>query len=136
MTPVEQAKAYALQKNGLKWENRDRWSDANKTAYLAANAEFRQRNSGLFSPAEMNAASNYESAANTKAPEFSYASATADALGERLGEIGNKVAGVGEGIFSGLSLLRWLIPVGVVAVVVVWIWKFAGAPSLSRKTRK
>ncbi len=74
MTPIEQAKAYALKKTGLNWEKRDKWSDANRTAYLAANAEFRRANAGLFTPAEQMAANNFASTAATKAPEFSYAS--------------------------------------------------------------
>lgn len=131
MTATEQAKAYALEKTGLKWEKRDKWTAADRSAYLAANAEFRQRNPGLFTAAEMQAATNFESAAAQRDPEFSYFAATADALGERLGEIGGKVAGVGEGIFSGLSLMRWLIPVAVVAVVGVWVWRFAGSPAPS-----
>ncbi len=131
MNATELAKAYALEKTGLNWDRRDKWSDANRTAYLAANAEYRQRNPGLFTPAELAAASNYESAANAKAPEFSYVRATANALGERIEEIGGQVAGVGEGIFSGLSLMRWLIPLAIVAGVAIWLWRFAGSPAPS-----
>ena len=136
MTAIEQAKAYALQKTGLKWERRDFWSDSDRSAFIAANAEFRRQNAALFTPAEQAAAANYQSVADSKAPQFSYVNATVDALGERVGEIGAKVGGVGEGIFSAFSLGRWLIPVAVVAVVFIWLWKFAGSPALSRSTRK
>ena len=125
MTPVEQAKAYALAQTGLKWDNLSNWTDAQRRAYLSANSEFRQRNPGMFSPAELAAASNYEGTAAAKDPEFSYVNATATALGERLGEIGGQVAGVGEGIFTTLSLARYLIPIGVIVVAVVWLRGFA-----------
>lgn len=133
MTPVQQAQAYALQQTGLKWDERDKWSDADRTAYLAANARFRRENAGLFTLAEQAAGNNYQSAADTRAPSFSYVEATADALGERLEEIGEQVSGVGEGIFSGLSLTRWLIPLALVAFVVIALWKFAGSPTPSRR---
>ncbi len=119
LSPVQQAQFYALKKTGLKWENRDNWSDADRTAYLAANAQFRRENASLFTLEEQRAAANYQSAADAKAPDFSYVEATADALGERLTEVGGQVAGVGEGIFSSLSLMRWLLPVATVAAGVI-----------------
>ena len=134
MTATEQAKAYALEKTGLDWAKVDRWDDEDRTAYLAANAEFRQANPHLFTPAELNAGANYANAATVPAPEFSYFKEFGKELGNRVEEIGGKVAGVGEGIFSSLSLMRWLIPVAVVALVGIWLWRFAGSPSPRRKT--
>ena len=136
MTATEQAKAYALEKAGLRWEKRDKWSDADRSAFLSANAEFRRLNPGLFTPAELSAAANYAGMGASKTPEFSYVGTFGRELANRVEEIGGQVAGVGEGIFSGLSLMRWLIPVAVVAAVGIWLWKFAGSPALSRKTRK
>jgi hypothetical protein len=133
MNPTEKAKAYALDKTGLNWAKLDKWSDADRRAYLAAIAEFRQRNPGLFTPAELAAAGNYQSTADATAPEFSYVKEFGKELGARVEKIGNQVAGVGEGIFSGLSLMRWLIPVAVVVGVGLWLWKFAGSPSIPRR---
>lgn len=133
MNPTEQAKAYALEKTGLNWARLDKWSDADRRAYLAANAEFRQNNAHLFTPAELNAAANYSNAASVPAPEFSYFKEFGKELGNRVEELGGKVAGVGEGIFSGLSLMRWLFPVAVVCLVGIWLWKFAGSPPIPRR---
>lgn len=134
MNATEQAKAYALDKTGLDWAKLDKWSDKDRAAYLAANAEFRQNNAHLFTPAELNAAANYANAATVPAPEFSYFKEFVKEAGNRVVELGGKVAGVGEGIFSGLSLMRWLIPVVVVALVGIWLWRIAGSPSPRRKT--
>lgn len=135
MDPTQQAKAYALERLGLDWAKLDKWTDAQKRAYLAAVAEFRADNPQMFSFAEQAAANNY--AATATAPDayedFSYAKEFGKELGNRVEEIGGQVAGVGEGIFSGLSLMRWLIPVAVVAVVGIWLWKFAGSPTPRRR---
>lgn len=135
MTPHELAKAYALQKTGLRWDRLDTWTSAQRSAYLAALSEFRQANAALFTPAEMQAAANYASAAAARDPQFSYVTAFGAALVERVEEIGGQVAGVGEGVFSGLSLMRWLIPLGVVAVAYVLIRDFARSGASATWTR-
>ena len=135
MEPTQLAKAYALEKTGLDWAKLDKWSDAEKRAYLAAVAEFRQRNPALFTPAELASAANYQSASTVTDPKFSYVSEFGKELGNRVEAIGSQVAGVGEGIFSGLSLMRWLIPVAVVVAVGIWLWKFAGSPSVHPLSR-
>lgn len=125
MEPQEQAKAYALEKAGVTWEGRDRWTDRQRRDYLAALGEFRQLHPEMFSPLELAAAQNYAMAGAQPDIEFSYVGATVDALGETLGEAGKSVAGVGEGIFATFRLAKWLIPVGVVVIVVVWLRGFA-----------
>jgi hypothetical protein len=129
MTPQEQAKAYALQKAGLRWDRLEKWSDADRRAYLAALGEFRQLNPQMFSPAELAAAQNYAMAGAQGDIEFSYLDATVDAVGERVEELGGKVAGVGEGIFSSLSLMRWLLPLATIAAVVILL------RALAKKTK-
>ena len=89
MDAFEQAKAYALEKTGLNWDKKDKWRDGDRVAYLAALAEFRQANSHLFTPEEMEAAANYASAAATPAPEFSY-------VGEFFAEAGNQVKALND----------------------------------------
>lgn len=73
MTSTEQAKAYALRKTGLQWADLQRWTQPNRSAYLAAIAEFRRRNPQLFSsPADQAATANYEGMAASTVPRFSY----------------------------------------------------------------
>lgn len=119
MNPNQQAKAYALRQAGVKWENLAKWSDAERRAYLRAIGEFREKNPQMFSLAEQGAAKNYLAAAARGPVKISYLDATVDALGETLGDAGNSVAGVGQGIFATLKLGQWLIPAAAVAAVLV-----------------
>ncbi|MDR1280794.1 MAG: hypothetical protein LBK99_08225 [Opitutaceae bacterium] len=81
MTPQEQAKAWALENTGLRWENLAAWTPAQRDAYLAANAQFRRDNPALFTPAEQAAADTYASFAATQLPEVDWVDVTLDALG-------------------------------------------------------
>jgi hypothetical protein len=129
MTPAEQAKASALLAAGVTWENRDRWTAAQRSAYLAGLAEFRQRNPGLFTAAELQAAANYASAAAQRDPEFNLVREFGAALVETVEERAAQVSGVGEGIFSALSLTRWLIPAALIAAAVILLRNLSAATS-------
>ena len=84
MDPTQLAKAYALEKTGLDWDEKDQWSDAERREFLAANAEFRRARPELFTVEELRAADNYGSAGAQPEIEFSY-------VGEFLKEAGNQV---------------------------------------------
>jgi hypothetical protein len=127
MTPAEQAKAYALRRASLDWDERDTWSDTDRRAYLTGIGEFRRQNPTMFSPAELAAADLYSFAGAQPELKFSYVAETGKALSENVAGFGRAVASVGEGIKSGLSQTRWLIPLMVVAAAVILLRSLASS---------
>jgi len=122
MTPNEMAKAYALDKAGLKWDQRDNWRDQDRTAYLAGIAEFRQQNPHLFSQDEMKAAENYASAAATPAPSFSYIDTFLEEAGAQVKNLNAELNPFAEenraktrSFLTGLAALAAVVFFGVLA---------------------
>lgn len=137
MTAIEQAKAYALKKAGLKWERLQSWSDSDRRAYLAALGEFRQQNAHLFTAAELSAASNYVSAGAQPDIRFNVAAEFTKEIGNQVGEFADSVASVGEGIKSGLNLTRYLIPLALVVLAGLAVWRLSSfVPSKPAATAK
>lgn len=133
MTAIEKAQAYALKKTGLKWAKLSSWDDDDRRAYLAANAEFRQRNPGLFTPAEQAAGANYATAAASTDPKFSYLSESWKEGSAQVGDLFRSVASVGEGVKSAFNLTRWLIPAALIAFVGILVWRTSSAVAPSAK---
>lgn len=115
MNATEQAKAYALEKTGLNWSRLDKWSDKDRTAYLAALAEFRNENAHLFTPDEMRAATNYAAASSVPAPEFSYFKEFVKETGARVTTLNSEI-----NPFMAGSKIRSLIIAAILVAAVVY----------------
>lgn len=122
MTPHEMAKAYALEKAGLRWEQRDNWRDQDRTAYLGALAEFRQLNPHLFTAEELASAETYASAAAAPAPEFSYINAFIEEAGAQVKNLNAELNPFAEenraktrSFLTGLAALAAVVFFGVLA---------------------
>jgi hypothetical protein len=130
MTPQEQAKAWALETTGLRWENLSAWTPAQRDAYLAANAQFRRDNPALFTPAEQAAADTYATFAATQLPEVDWVDVTLGALGESIAElparINTAIDTAGKGVWGAIpSWSKWLagglVVIGGLVAALVWI---------------
>lgn len=125
MTAIEQAKAYALEITGLSWDRRDKWSDADRVAYLEANAQFRRDNPLLFTEAELAAGVNYQAAADAPPPP------KPNLVSEFFREAGAQVERINP--FSELNLpgfartLAAIAALGAVAYFAVLAWRTAPA---------
>lgn len=119
---TDAAALYAKQTLGLP-DDKTRWTDSQKRAYLAAVAEFRQANAAMFTPEELAAADNYGSAALVQDEEFSLGGATWNAFKESVAELPGRInAGIDNAAKAvGLAIPTWLkwVFVGTAAVYVL-----------------
>jgi hypothetical protein len=53
-------------------------------------------------------------------------------LADQAARIGGAAASIGQGVIASANLMRWLLPIAIVAAVALFLWRRVGAPSPSK----
>lgn len=135
MDSTQLAKQHALSVTGLNWDRKDKWTDAQRRAYLDANAAFRKTNPQLFTADQLAAADNYASAAAQEEIEFSWWGTFWNELG---GSTRSTLGSLWKNTFGTIPVwLRWLVGLGLAAYLLTLLRPYLPPPArTAAPTRK